>query len=227
MSNKKLTPEKQFILYYDRLRAELNRAYTQYEISKTLEAFISTRRSEFSKAITFFQLTIYSNLYATIMSICRFIDKRRDSLHLDNFFKFIKDNLYLFSSENYRRRLLDEGRDTEDCEHWVKLHQEITADMVDQDKAKIESLPIKNLMIWRHKKLAHIERELVIEEINVVKEYPIKIQEIDDILVTLHCILNRYRIAYDGVEWVLGLPSPKHQITCVFDAISHYRQSKK
>jgi hypothetical protein len=161
------------------------------------------------------------------MSICRFIDKPSKSLHLDNFFKLIKNNLYLFSHESYKRRLLDEGRDADDCEYWVKRHQEITSDMVDQDKAKIENLPIKNLKIWRDKKLAHIEKELVIEEIDIMREYPVKIKEIDDILITLHDMLNRYKIAYDGVEWVLGLPSPKHQIHQLFDAISHYRQSKK
>jgi hypothetical protein len=98
---------------------------------------------------------------------------------LDVFFEFIKNNLNLFSATAYKKRLLDQGRDSEDCEHWVKLHTDITAAMVDQDKAKIESLPVHNLKVWRDKKLAHIERNLVTKNIDVMKVNPVTIQEID------------------------------------------------
>jgi N-dimethylarginine dimethylaminohydrolase len=120
-----------------------------------------------------------ATLFATVMSINKFIDSHRDSLHLDVFFEFIKNNLNLFSATAYKKRLLDQGRDSEDCEHWVKLHTDITAAMVDQDKAKIESLPVHNLKVWRDKKLAHIERNLVTKNIDVMKVNPVTIQEID------------------------------------------------
>jgi len=148
-------------------------------------------------------------------------------LRLDVFFEFIRNNLDLFSATAYKKRLLDKGMDSEDCEHWVKLHTDITAEMVDQDKAKIESLPIHNLKVWRNKKLAHIEMNLVTENVDIMKEYPVTIQEIDKVIVTLHEILDRYRIAYDGAQWILGLPSAKPQIEYVMDAISYYRQSRK
>lgn len=227
MSQETITSEKRFILYYDRLRDEINHAYTHHEISKTLNEFRRTHRSEFSVAITFLQLTIYAHLYEAIMTICRFIDKPSKSLHLDNFFKFINNNLSLFSSESYKARLAAKGHDEEYCEDFVRRHQDITTDMVQEDKVKIESLPINNLKIWRDKKLAHIERELVLKETDIAKQYPIKIQDIDDILSTLHDILNKYRGAFDGVEWVLGLPSTKHQIAYIFNAISQYTQARK
>lgn len=85
MSTNILTSEERFVIYYDRLRDELNRAYTHYEICKALREFSCTHRSEFIEALTFFQLTISANLFATVMSISRFIDTRRDSLHLDVF----------------------------------------------------------------------------------------------------------------------------------------------
>lgn len=226
-TTKILTPEERFLAYYDKLRDELNTAYTHYEICKFLRETRSTRRAEFSEALTFFSLTMNSNLFATVMSVNRFIDSHRKSLCLDVFFEFMRSNLDLFSATAYRKRLLDKGMDSEDCEHWVKLHTDITAEMVDQDKAKIESLPIHNLKVWRNKKLAHIERDLVTENVDIMKEYPVTIQEIDKILTTLHEILDRYRIAYDGVQWILGLPPAKPQIEYVMDAISYYRQSRK
>ena len=226
-TNKTLTPDERFLAYYDKLRDELNTAYTYYEISKTLREIKSTRRAEFSEALTFLSSTLNATLFSTVMSINRFIDSHRDSLHLGVFFKFIRNNLNLFSTTAYKKRLLDKGMDSEDCEHWVKLHTDITAEMVDQDKAKIESLPVHNLKVWRDKKLAHIERNLVTNNVNIMKVNPVTIQEIDKILITLHEILDRYRLAYDGVQWILGLPPAKPQIEYVMDAISYYRQSRK
>ena len=226
-TNKTLTPDERFLAYYDKLRDELNTAYTYYEISKTLREIKSTRRAEFSEALTFLSSTLNATLFSTVMSINRFIDSHRDSLHLDVFFEFIRRNLNLFSATAYKKRLLDKGMDSEDCEHWVKLHTDITREMVDQDKAKIESLPVHNLKVWRNKKLAHIERNLVTKNVNIMKVNPVTIQEIDKILITLHEILDRYRLAYDGVQWILGLPPAKPQIEYVMDSILYYRQSRK
>ena len=92
-----LTSEELFVIYYDRLRDELNRAYTHYEICKALREFSCTHRSEFSEALTFFSLTMNAHLFETVMSIGRFMDVRGDSLHLNIFFKFVEQNKNLFS----------------------------------------------------------------------------------------------------------------------------------
>lgn len=227
MSTRLLTHDERFLAYYNKLRDELNTAYTHYEICKSLRELKSTRRTEYSEALTFFSLTMNSNLFATIMGVNRFIDSRRDSLHLGIFFRFIRGNLSLFSTEAYKRRLIDNGVDHEDCEHWAKLHVDITAEMVDQDQERIEKLPVDNLKIWRNKKLAHIERDFVTNSVDIMEAYPVTISEIDIILITLHEILNRYRIAYDGVQWILGLPATTHQIEHIFDAILAQRRSRE
>ncbi|MCX6010784.1 MAG: hypothetical protein NT134_00720 [Chloroflexi bacterium] len=225
MSTRIISLDERFLAYYDKLRDELNTAYTYYEISKTLREIKSTRRAEFSEALTFLSSTLDATLFSTVMSINRFIDSHRDSLHLDVFFEFIRNNLNLFSATAYKKRLLDKGRDSEDCEHWVKLHKDITMEMVEQDKKKVESLPVHNLKVWRDKKLAHIEKDLVIKSVDVMKNFPVTVQEIDTVISTLHEILDRYRIAYDGTQWILGLPPTRHQIEYIMNAILFYRQS--
>lgn len=227
ITSKTLIPDERFLAYYNKLREELNLAYTYYEISKTLREMKGTRHAEFSEALTFLSLTLNATLFSTVMSINRFIDSHRDSLHLDEFFDFIRGNLNLFSTSAFKKRLLDSGRDSDDCEYWGKLHINITAAMIDQDKEKIKSLPVHNLKIWRDKKLAHIEKNLVTKNVNILKENPVDIRDIDNIIITLHEILDRYRSAYDGVIWMLGLPSVKPQIEYVMDAILLYRKSKK
>jgi hypothetical protein len=227
MSTNALTPDEQFVIYYDRLRNELNKAYTHYQICKSLRERSRTNTAEFNEAFTFFARTIDANLFVTVMTISRFTDKRGDSLHLNVFFEFIKNNVNIFSVEEFKRRLLDKGRDSEYCEHWAKGHIEITAEMVDQDKAKVENLPIHNIRLWRDKKIAHIEKELALKNIDVMKESPVAIHEIDDVLGTFHEILDRYRRAYDGTQWIPNMPLLGQQIEYVMEALKYYRQPKR
>jgi len=219
--------DQQFVDYYDKLRNELNKAHTHYEISKCLKKAIQTHNTEFNEATTFFALTIDAHLFATVMSISIFTDKRSDSLHLNLFFKFVMDNLDMFSAANYKRRLRIKGTDIEDCEHWAAKHTDVTRKMVDQDMARIDSLPIANIRAWRDKKIAHIEKDLVLKNVDIMKESPVTIQEIDDIIGTFHEILNRYRIAYDGTEWAIGLPAVDYQIIYIMDALRFYRQHNR
>ena len=128
--------QPRFLAYYDTLRDELNTAYTYYEISKVLREMRSTRRSEFSEAPTFFSLTMNAHLFETIMSIGKFVDTRGDSLHLNNFFRFVEQNKNLFSAASFKQRLLAQGHDSEYCEHFAQLHHDITDEMVTEDKAK-------------------------------------------------------------------------------------------
>ncbi len=146
---------------------------------------------------------------------------------MNSFFRFVDENRNLFSAVSFKQRLLAQGHDSEYCEHFAQLHDDITDEMVAEDRARIVSLPVDNLIAWRHTKLAHIEKKLVTENVDIMKEKRVTIQEIDTILITLHEILNRYRIVFDGVQWILGLPPAKPQIEYIMDAISFYRQSGK
>ena len=227
MVDRLLELDSQFITYYDKLRNELNKAHTHYEISKCLLKAVQTHNKEFNEATTFFTSTIDANLFTTIMSISRFTDKRGDSLHLNVFFKFITENINIFTAEHFKRRLRIKGTAIEECNHWAAKHKAITHEMVSLDKDKLESLPIANIRAWRDKKIAHIEKDLVLKNIDIMKENPVKIQEIDDIIGTFHEMLNRYRIAYDGTEWAIGLPAVDCQIIYIMDALRFYRWSPK
>ena len=222
-----ISPEEQYLIYMKRLRDELNTAYTYYEIAKSIREFRHTRQSDFNEAITFFQVTQNANLFATIISIFRFIDTRTDTMQLHSFFELLRNNLDLFSTQAYRKRLEQGGRDEEDINHWTQLHVEITKETVDADEERVRNLPVTNLIKWRHKKLAHLDKEQALNEVDVMQENPITVQEIDDILTTLDEILNRYSIAYDGVQWAIGLPPVRPQIEYIMDSLTFYRESKK
>ena len=47
---------------------------------------------------------------------------------------------------------------------------DVTQETIVQDKAKIESLPIANIRAWRDKKIAHIEKDLVLRNVDIMIE---------------------------------------------------------
>jgi len=210
-----------------RLRGELNTAYTHYEIAKLLREFHRTRHSEFSEAITFFQVTQNANLFAAAIAICRFIDERTDTMRLHGFFELVRNNLDLFTTSAYKKRLAHKGLDEEDIKHFAELHVGITEGMVNADEDKVKNMPVKNLILWRHKKLAHLDKERALKEIDLMQENPVTVKEIDDIFTILDEILNRYSIAYDGVQWSIGLPPVKQQMEYIMDSIKFHRESRK
>ena len=222
-----IPPEEQFLIYMKRLRDELNTAYTHYQIAKSLREFRHTRLSDFNEAVTFFQVTQNANLFAAILSIFRFIDARTDTMQLRNFFGLVRNNLDLFTTSAYRKRLEHQGRDEEDVNHWTQLHVEITKETVDADEEKVRNMPVTNLIKWRHKKLAHLDKERALNEVDVMQENPITVREIDDILTTLDEILNRYSIAYDGVQYAIGLPPVKPEMKYIMDSLTFHRESRK
>jgi len=222
-----ISPEEQYLVYMKRLRDELNTAYTHYEIAKCIREFRHTRLTDFNEAITFFKVTQNANLFATIISIFRFIDTRTDTMQLHSFFELVRNNLDLFSTSAYRKRLEHNGRDEEDINHWTQLRVEITKEIVDADEKRVINLPVTNLIKWRHKKLAHLDKEWALNEVDVMQENPITVTEIDNILTTLDEILNRYSISYDGFQWVIGLPPVRPQMAYIMDSIKYHRESKK
>ncbi len=227
MPSNSLTAEEQFLAYHNKLRNEVDTAYTHYEIAKILREFSSTRHADFIEAQTFFQVTIDANLFSAVVTIYRgFIDKRNDCLQMDGFFELIKQNLGLFSTAAFKERKALKGMDQEDLEYWASKHVEITTTIVDDDEEKVKSLPISNLISWRHKKLVHIDKTQALNNTDIMETNPITVKEIDDIIITLNDILNRYSISYGDAEYVIGLPPTKYQIDYIMDALSFFRESR-
>ena len=154
-------------------------------------------------------------------------DTSNDTLQLDFLFKFVRDNLDLFSVEAYKKCLLERGTSPEDCEHWAKRHISITEKIVDEDAKRIRNLPITNIKRWRNKKLAHLDEQLTRKNIDIMKDYPVTVREIDDIIDTIHEILDRYRVSFDGISWKLGLPDTENQLDYIMDALQSHRESRK
>ena len=154
MTDIEISPDERFKRYHDRLRKELNIAYTHHEIAKTLKNSLKDHSDEINIAPTFFGLTIDAHLFATVLSVNRFIDAHSKAFKINKFFDLIEKNFdSLFSDLAYEKRLREKGYDGEDTKYRLQNRTEITRETIAKDKKTISKLAIENLKkSWRDKK---------------------------------------------------------------------------
>lgn len=207
--------EETFIKYHQELRGELNNANWHFTILKYLQELKNTYRKELNQAPSFFGLTMYAHLLAALVQINKFFDKNEKHLSIRKFLDFIEQNLDIFSNETFEARMRKENRYES---YIIKGHTEITLQKVEEDRKKINDLPVTNIRHWRNTILVHIEQGRVLQGIDIMRKYPVKQNQVDDVINTLDKMLNEYLVAYDASTWAKDL-AVKDGIKSVVDAI--------
>ena len=207
--------EEIFAKYHQELRGELNNANWHFTIWKYLQELRGKYHKELNQAPSFFGLTMHAHLLATLVRINKFFDKNEKHLSIRKFLDFIEQNLDIFSNKAFEARMRNTGRYES---YIIKEHSEITHQKVQQDRKKLRDLPVAPIRRWRNAILVHIETERVLRSIDIMKKYPVKQRQIDDIINTLDDMLNDYLVAYDCSTWVKDLPI-EYGIKTVVDAI--------
>ncbi len=215
------TPEEEFSKYHDRLRHELNNANWHCEIFKYFQKVKEDYLRELNQAPAFFSLTINAHLACTLMRLNKFFDKKEPHLHIHSFLDFIEQNLDIFSNENFEKRLREKGYN----ERATKHHTGVTPQIVRHHQQELNNLPISSLRRWRNTILAHIEKDTVLHSVDITKKFPINQKQIENIIDTLHEILNYYSRAYDSSTWLKGIPIERG-IQYTLDAIRFKLQSE-
>lgn len=204
-----------FIKYHQELRGELNNANWHFIILKYLQELRGTYRKELNQAPAFFGLTMYAHLLAALVRINKFFDKNKKHLSIRKFLDFIEQNLDIFSNEAFEARMRREDRYES---YIIKGHTEITLQKVEEDRKKVNDLPVAHIRRWRNTILVHIEEGRVLRGIDIMKKYPVKQRQVDDIINTLDKMLNEYLVAYDASTWAKDL-AVKDGIKAVVEAI--------
>jgi hypothetical protein len=207
--------EETFVKYHQELRGELNNANWHFTIWKYLQELRGTYHKELNQAPAFFGLTMYAHLLAALVRINKFFDKNEQHLSIRKFLDFIEQNLDIFSNKAFEARMRSKGRYES---YIIKGHSEITHQKVEEDRKKVDDLPVAHIRRWRNTILVHIEEGRVLRGIDIMKKYPVKQRQVDDIINTLDDMLNDYSVAYDDYTWVKGLPI-EYGIKTVVDAI--------
>ncbi|GAJ13903.1 unnamed protein product, partial [marine sediment metagenome] len=106
-SNDKLKAEGEFSRYHERLRNELNRVYWHFRLLDYFKEIQKDYDQELNQTPTFWGLTINAHVFSVLTRLNNFFGKKGkvSHLHMRSFLDFVKENLDIFSSEAFERRL--------------------------------------------------------------------------------------------------------------------------
>jgi hypothetical protein len=156
--------------------------------------------NELNAAPTFFMSTMDAHSFATLMGLNRLIDTTQRHLSIYTFLDFAKENTSIFSKKAVIKRLRQEKRYNETS---LRNKSKITAKVVDSDIQKVRDLPTSSIRKWRNEILAHLQANSVLENMKISKVYPIKTEQIQKVINTIHQILNFYLLNYDDQTWAI------------------------
>jgi hypothetical protein len=156
---------------------DLHQAFTDYPLVR-------------QQTPTFWHLTVRAHVLATLSALCRAYDQELTALHLLGWLTTIRENLHLFSVEEFKQRLagnafvdsLAEGRTKPDE---VQLERDITS-------CKSSDPLVRKLMTIRGSTHAHRSAKLSRQGRSLPAKMQLADNEVETLLARARDILNRY-----------------------------------
>jgi len=218
--------ELKFKKYYDKLIWETINARAHLKLWERLEKYKSSHLHELNQAPHFFNFTIKAHLDDALLTLSRILREQRDALTISEFLNFAEQNKGIFTTQAFEQH---QRHKPNFIEYWTENHKPVTPENIEEDRQKLKSLEhtIDNLITWRDKVLAHTDRAFLLKGRIISKEYPLRRQQLQEVIESLVEILNRYSLAYDSstfLEKFIGEDDVRH----VMDYIrSHIEDRKK
>jgi len=211
--------EEYFQKYYEKLIWETQNARAHLKLWERLERYKSSHLTELNQAPHFFTFAIKAHLDDALLTLSRILDRHKDSLSIWKFLNFARQNPEIFYTEVFRQRM----KDSPYYESLIASHRPITPEEVNEDRQRLAKLEqtVKNLDKWRNKVIAHIDREFLLTGKIVSKEYPLQLQQLQEVVETLFQILNRYSGAYNSSSYAESYPG-EDDVQFVMDCIRFY-----
>jgi hypothetical protein len=194
--------EEYFQKYHEKLMWETQNAQAHLKLWERLEKYKLSYLHELNQAPHFFSFTTKAHLDNALLTLARILDQnpRHDPLSIWKFLNFVEQNCDMFSTEAFRQRVMQKPNYDE---HWTKSHEPITIKEINKNRRKLEGLEqtVNNLTNWRHKVIAHTDRQFFLTDKDISKEYPLQRQQLQEVIDTLFQILNRYSVAFESSSY--------------------------
>lgn len=185
--------DKRFEEYRETLRGEIHRFIDSVAVYRQIQERKSDRLEAMNLAPSFFQIVEASLITTIILWADKLLDEKGDR-GLFNFLTFIEHNRrWLAPSELQRRREYPD-------DHWMLLGREqITVDVIEQDRKRIRSLEaLENVRIRRDKFHGHFDKRYFFDRDRMDEDAPIGWKDLEGASDVMGKILNRYSVDYDG-----------------------------
>jgi len=157
---------------------------TYLRLYKKIFPIFAKNKDLFQLSPTFFAFTRDGLLECAVSNLMKLYDVHKDAISI---YKYLN-----FSEQNMDKLFLKE-------------HHEEIRKRIKQDRAKLlsEKKVLNNLIIWRNKRLYHLEKGYAGDLNQVFREYIISIEDFDRLLNLASGLLNYYSNYFDGETHIM------------------------
>jgi len=180
--------EARFKAYHDSLRRELNNANWHFTIYKHLDKLRGEYKKEMLEATVFWGLTQRSHLFDTIMRLNKICDNSKDTVNIHALLDFTEQNIHIFTDEFFNKRSMYAR-----AQNLPKIDKRFLS----KHRRKYATFFKTNLRKLRNKVLAHIDKDVVMQDIWPFKEWAVETTQIETIINDLDETLDTLSRAYD------------------------------
>jgi hypothetical protein len=208
--------ESKYEKYYNLLIGEIINARMHFGLYKRLQEARKDYFDELNQAPGFFSFTIKAHLDAGLMHVSRLLKKQTGSITVWKFLDFIENNLDLFSTKAFSQRMAKDSF----YENQVKSHRPVSLEDVENHRNQLLNFRqvIENIITWRDKKGAHIDEKFGLRQVDVFRDFPIKLAELEELTRAIANILNTYSSAYNSSSYSIDMVGAD-DVEVVLDAI--------
>lgn len=184
--------EARFKAYHDSLRRELNNAYWHFTIYKNLDKFREEYNKEMREAPEFWGLTQRAHLFDTIMRLNKICDNDKDTVNIHTLLDLAEQNVHIFTDESFTKRSPYSSK-----QNLPKIDKRVLT----RHRQKYATFYKTSLRKLRNKVLAHIDKDVVVQDFLPFKEWSVDAEQIDTIINDLDNTLHLLSTAYDGSRY--------------------------
>jgi hypothetical protein len=217
---KKNEAEIKFEQYRKHLREETLKLSIYIQLYKHLHHREQDRLDEMNIAHCFFK-TVFSSLFISIVQWIHNLLDPAAKRGFFNFLTFIKHNIKIFTVSSLQNRRNYPDR------HWMLNRDPITFHTIEADLNKIKKIKsLSSIKTRRDKFYAHFDKKYAFEKKKISSDAPIKNTDLDEIILVMKDILNKYSAAYDGGVYDFE-PFNIYDVDDLLDALHKYNQCNK
>jgi hypothetical protein len=183
----------------DALADEIVNAHTCHRLYCNLVDAIPQFQDDMNQSPVFWHYTLSSLRDTRFLRLCRIYEQHSESLNLHNLLETIQENLHLFDTDEFKKRLKDNAFVESLASHPRRPDPNDLA----RDLAYVsEANPIvKKLIVWRNNIVAHRGAKLSLGRRDILDKHPISKSELEKLLDRSLKMFNYYSSLFRASTW--------------------------
>lgn len=210
------------------LSSDVVDAHIHWRLHCDLHEAIQAHPIVWAQSRTFWQMTLNAHAETAIEHLCRVFDQEQSSLHLLSWLKTIQENLHLFDTVEFKRRLA--GNAFVDSLVEDSRSPDLVALETDINDCTATDPLVKRLNVHRGNAVAHRSAKQATSDKPLPLELTLSVEDLEALLSRALTVLNRYCQLFAAETYsvsMIGRDDYKYIFSSVTSAVGRSRHAER